>query len=153
MFQELSVNWHNDPTAAQQLLFGWLEVIGVECSSHKDLHSTLTGKVVIIPYESWIYQGFSGCSVPPSVALDYHNVTAAVVPENDVQGFLENQYTLFNVKLVEGIKTHYYANDGDALCGSDSANKVVTKSMAEVTCPHCSKEMMLRLAPASETPS
>lgn len=141
--QSLKVNCDNNKSKVLNLVVGWLLELGAKDITPENALSALSGMVLIIPHESWVYHNLSGSSVPPFVKLDYSNKVCAVQKTENAEEYLSLYHKAHPTFEVFG--THY--NSDGALCGApkDDNWQEMTDKINDVTCPHCLLEIMVRI--------
>ena len=152
MFYNLKSPWSDNVDGAKKLLNEWLDILGIATSSDHEVFAKVEGKMLVIPHQSWVYNGFSGSSIPSCVSVDYANVTVGLVNPAQLEDLFNNHYQANNVTVKLKGLTHYgseYSLCGISLCLEDSH---ITQRLEEVDCPHCMTEVMFRIQPENMLP-
>ena len=117
-----------------------LKVIAHTIKSLSNQKVNVEKSAFIIPHETWVDAGFSGCSTPPHILLDHTNANVGSCLLSGVE-LLKEEVEHWEESLPDYVHYQVWHLGSDTnLCGTNYGE--VTEEVSKVTCPCCVHEIL-----------
>lgn len=131
------VRWEANASRLQDVYAMCAEVAEVNMSEED-----YTSAAFLVTHEFWVSAGFSGCSKPANIHIDYTDKFVGIVGANQVDALRDRLDKVNNLMPKVYHAAVKVGGEIKSLCGISDSN--VAQKLSLVTCPYCMKEILYK---------